>query len=104
MNVSRIQPTGRNRSPQIEIAHEATEPGPASTALIPVAAATAARHTASRYYRPDPAFVAHLIAIAQQAPQTRNLRRASSHDAHGHYKAARLANAAASGLSLSRLA
>jgi len=104
MNISRIQSTGRNRNPNIEAAHSTTEPAPASTALIPVATATEAPHTASRYYRPDPAFVAHLIAIAQQAPQTRNLRRASPHDAHGHYKTARLANAAASGLSLSRLA
>jgi len=35
--------------------------------------------------RPDPTFVAHLIATADQAPQTRTLRRASLADAQTAY-------------------
>ena len=31
--------------------------------------------------RPDPSFLTHLIATADQAPQTRSLRRASNEDA-----------------------
>ena len=37
--------------------------------------------------RPDPTFVTHLIATADQAPQTRNLRRGSLEDAQTAYGA-----------------
>jgi hypothetical protein len=37
--------------------------------------------------RPDPTFVTHLIATADQAPQTRSLRRASLADAQMAYGA-----------------
>jgi hypothetical protein len=37
--------------------------------------------------RPDPTFVTHLIATADQAPQTRSLRRASLADAQTAYGA-----------------
>jgi hypothetical protein len=37
--------------------------------------------------RPDPGFVTHLIATADQAPQTRSLRRASMGDAQTVYGA-----------------
>ena len=37
--------------------------------------------------RPDPSFVTHLIATADQAPQTRSLRRASIEDAKTAYGA-----------------
>ena len=37
--------------------------------------------------RPDPSFVAQLIATAEQAPQTRSLRRASPADAQTAYGA-----------------
>ena len=35
--------------------------------------------------RPDPSFVTQLIATAEQAPQTRNLRRGSYADAQAAY-------------------
>jgi hypothetical protein len=35
--------------------------------------------------RPDPTFVTHLIASAEQVPQTRTLRRATSEDAQLAY-------------------
>ena len=37
--------------------------------------------------RPDPSFVTHLIATADQAPQTRSLRRGSIEDAKTAYGA-----------------
>ena len=37
--------------------------------------------------RPDPSFVTHLIATADQAPQTRSLRRGSIEDAQTAYGA-----------------
>jgi hypothetical protein len=36
--------------------------------------------------RPDPSFVTQLIATAEQAPQTRNLRRGSYADAQAAYE------------------
>jgi hypothetical protein len=40
--------------------------------------------------RPDPTFVTHLIATADQAPQTRSLRRASLADARTAYGASQM--------------
>jgi len=40
--------------------------------------------------RPDPSFVTHLIATADQAPQTRSLRRASLADAQTAYGASQI--------------
>ncbi len=36
--------------------------------------------------RPDPSFVAHLIAMAEQSPQTRLLRRAAPEDVQAAYR------------------
>jgi hypothetical protein len=59
---------------------------PASTALVPTTASSY-RAPASRMSRPDPSFVAHLIATAQQLPQTRHLRRAAPQEALSAYAA-----------------
>jgi len=40
--------------------------------------------------RPDPSFLTHLIATADQAPQTRSLRRASLADAQTAYGASQV--------------
>jgi len=55
-------------------------------ALVPVAGRIE-RRSRRRWYRwsPDPMFVAHLIAAAQQVPQSRTLRRASPADARSAY-------------------
>lgn len=60
---------------------------PASTALVPFAPRIE-RRSRRRWYRfaPDPVFVAHLIAEAQQVPQARTLRRASPADAQSAYR------------------
>jgi hypothetical protein len=60
---------------------------PASTALVPVTGRIE-RRSRRRWYRwaPDPIFVAHLIAEAQQVPQARRVRRASLADAQAAYR------------------
>lgn len=61
---------------------------PRSTALTVIAGATDAPTRSFAITRPDPSFVAQLIATAVQAPQTRRLRRASPQDAQSSYRAA----------------
>jgi hypothetical protein len=57
---------------------------PPCVALVPLARElTWARKMALP--RPDPSFVTQLIATAEQVPQTRNLRRATSEDALSAY-------------------
>jgi hypothetical protein len=60
--------------------------GSACVALVPVTQ-TVQWSRKSATARPDPSFVAHLIATADQAPQTRGLRRASIEDAQTAYGA-----------------
>jgi hypothetical protein len=60
---------------------------PASVALVPIAA-TPRRlaPVAQGRTRPDPSFVAHLIAMAEMSPQTRSLRRAAPEDVQAAYR------------------
>ena len=61
---------------------------PAHTELVPV---TQSVHLSARPApRPDPTFVAQLIATADQAPQTCRLRRASLADAQMAYGASQI--------------
>ena len=62
---------------------------PACVELVPV---TRSVHWSPRpaMPRPDPSFVAQLIATADQAPQTRSLRRASLADAQSAYGASQI--------------
>ena len=64
----------------------ASDAKPACTALVPLAYTE--RRARRRWYRwaPDPIFVTHLIAEAQQVPQARGLRRASLADAQAAYR------------------
>ena len=76
--------------------YDGTEPGrnesaasdakPACTALVPLAFTE--RRARRRWYRwaPDPIFVTHLIAEAQQVAQARRMRRASVADAEAAYR------------------
>lgn len=87
MTVSRITPpTGpiqhtRQPAGQARVVDE--EPA-ASRALVPVERAI--RTSTVGTARPDASFVAHLIAMAEQAPQTRVLRKATSVDARAIYE------------------
>jgi hypothetical protein len=55
--------------------------------LVPLAPAPLRGSAGSRTSRPDPSFVTHLIATAEQAPQTRRLRRAAPQEALSAYAA-----------------
>ena len=61
---------------------------PACVELVPVTQSV--RWSPRRAPRPDPTFVAQLIATADQAPQTRSLRRASLADAQTAYGASQI--------------
>ena len=61
---------------------------PVRTELVPVAQFVP--WSPRRAPRPDPTFVAQLIATADQAPQTRGLRRASLADAQTAYGASQI--------------
>lgn len=66
----------------------AEDAGSSCTALVPVV--PAAPWSRSRPHpRPSSIFVTHLIATAEQAPQTRGLRRASASDANAAYTSSR---------------
>jgi hypothetical protein len=69
-----------------DVVAEATPP--ASTELVPLAA-NLRWLPKMPLIRPDPGFVTQLIATAEQAPQTRFLRRATPADAKIAYGAAR---------------
>ena len=58
---------------------------PACTALVTIVPALRWAPIPS-LLRPDPSFVAHLIATVEQAPQTRILRRATPEDAQAAYR------------------
>jgi hypothetical protein len=61
---------------------------PACVALVPVIpAAQWSRTSGLQPSRPNSIFVAHLIATAEQVPQTRSLRRATPADAQTAYRA-----------------
>jgi hypothetical protein len=60
---------------------------PASVALVPMVATPRRLAPAGQgLTRPDPSFVAHLIAMAEQSPQTRLLRRAAPEDVQAAYR------------------
>lgn len=66
----------------------AADARPDCVALVPMNPSLRRSDAAGpRVSRPSPIFVTHLIATAQQAPQTRLLRRASVADAQTAYKA-----------------
>ena len=77
-------PTDRTEPDSNESA--ASDAKPACTALVPLAFTE--RRARRRWYRwaPDPIFVTHLIAEAQQVPQARRVRRASPADAQAAYR------------------
>jgi hypothetical protein len=60
----------------------------ASAALVPVVATPRLTQVTQGLTRPDPTFVAHLIAMAEMSPQTRSLRRAAPEDVQAAYRAA----------------
>lgn len=76
-------------SGQTEGAAGAADAEPACVALVPYTPALQWTSVTACLSRPDPCFVTQLIATAEQAPQTRTLRRATSADAQTAYAASR---------------
>jgi hypothetical protein len=70
----------------------------ALTRLEPVQPATP---VSSRVARPDASFIAHLIATAEQAPQTREQRRAAVADVEAAYRS--VANMYVAGSAINRM-
>lgn len=101
MIVSSLRPVQARRADRKPAADQGDPPKPPSTALVPVMAPSAVAKPANGLARPNPAFVAHLIATAQLAPQTRVLRRASPEEAQAHYRT-RAAATAARGMRMSK--
>jgi hypothetical protein len=62
-------------------------PAPACVALVPTAEPLQRSAAPVKLPRPDPSFLTHLIATAEQVPQTRNHRRAAQADALSAYRA-----------------
>lgn len=86
MYVGKISPAGA--FPQERLDSADSKPDAAAgnaTVLVPVAAPAPRRTWTAPAGRPAPAFVAHLIATADQFPETRTLRRASETDAQAAY-------------------
>ena len=77
---------GTERSEEILDGEILDADAPACVELVPV---TQSVHWSPKraMARPDPTFVTHLIATADQAPQTRSLRRGSLADAQTAYGA-----------------
>lgn len=97
MTVCKITPsTAPNPHTRQPAAHTrpVEEEQPANRALVPLERTI--QTSPLRTVRPDATFVAHLIAMAEQAPQTRPLRRTTPADARVVYDRARLRSAAAS--------
>jgi hypothetical protein len=71
----------------------ASDAKPVCTALVPFAYTE--RRARRRWYRwaPNPVFVTHLIAEAQQVPQARRIRRGSLADAQSAYRVHPVQNA-----------
>jgi len=89
MATSRISPTTSHpmrRAGDIVIERETAQQE--SQALTPTAPVSRAIPASLRSTRPDSAFIAHLIATAEQVPQTRVLRRAEIVDVEAAYRKA----------------
>lgn len=105
MIVSRIASTTEPGSQERRIgaaANPAAAEPLSSRALVPVE--PPARMPALRPARPDASFVTHLIAMAEQTPQTRTLRRATPADARAVYDRAAAPRANHNGKALSQTA
>jgi hypothetical protein len=83
--------TGSGRPEQTDHDGNVADARPPCVALVPMVQPTQWTRTASQpSARPASTFITQLLATADHAPQTRNLRRASAADAQSAYSANRL--------------
>jgi hypothetical protein len=85
MSIAKVSSTAASTAPMRRAGDVAAGKAP-SMALVPLAGAAQAGPTSQRLNRPDPSFVTHLIAMAEQSPQTRILRRAATADVQAAYR------------------
>lgn len=79
--------SGTEFEQQTESTAGVAEANPGCMDLVPmVQAAVWSQHPSLQLSRPNPCFVTQLIATAEQAPQTRTLRRATVADAQAAYR------------------
>lgn len=102
MIVSGVTPLAFSSSRTGESAHSDREHQPATGEII--ARETVLRTPPLRTTRPDAAFVTHLIAMAEQVPQTRLLRRDTPAAARASYGAAVTQGMTYSGKTISQTA
>ncbi|MBN9583852.1 MAG: hypothetical protein BGN84_05890 [Afipia sp. 62-7] len=104
MIVSGITPIASSASHPRETAYDNETHQPSAARAI-VAQETISRAPQLRSTtRPDAAFVTHLIAMAEQAPQTRSLRRDTPATARAIYGAAATQGMTSSGKTISQTA
>jgi hypothetical protein len=90
-----IEPTQENAAIQEDVLEVIQEDGvtaeanPPCVALVPVTETAHWSHPVRPLPRPNSNFVTQLIATVEQAPQTRNLRRATASDAQAAYTSSR---------------
>jgi hypothetical protein len=88
MSIAKISRITASAAPMARRAGDVATAKPPSVALVPLEPAEQSQPTSPGLTRPDPCFVAHLIAMAQQSPQTRILRRAATADVQAAYRTA----------------
>jgi len=94
MSIAKVSRITAPSAPMMRRAGDITVTPAASTTLVPLAPAPTGT-TLLQQNRPDPSFLAHLIATAQLVPQTRILRRAATADVQAAYRAVANQNGAA---------
>jgi hypothetical protein len=76
-----------NDRPEQTRDNDVSDAEPACVALVPAEEPARPSPAPRRLSRPDPTFITHLIATAEQVPQTRVHRRAAQADALSAYRA-----------------
>jgi hypothetical protein len=100
MSITRVSRIAANTAPMMRRAGDiAVTPTP-SNALATLMPAARTEPASLHLNRPDPSFVTHLIAMAEQAPQTRVLRRAATADVEAAYRSVANQNEATYGTGL----
>jgi hypothetical protein len=86
MSIARISRIAASTAPMTRRPGDVPAAQAPSTALVPQAPTVRARPNSLSLNRPDPSFVTHLIAMAEQYPQTRIMRRAATADVQTAYR------------------
>jgi hypothetical protein len=89
MSMAKVSSIAASTGPMMRRAGDVAAVKAPSMALVRLTPAEQAGPASLHLNRPDPSFVTHLIAMAEQSPQTRILRRAATADVQAAYQSAR---------------